>query len=87
LAIFLKNLLVTLVIDEGTKLNITDNQVIGHISGFARKFWHGNTTHRGTDEKVLFYFSTFYHRPLFSTTAVFWPASDAITLKQPLPLD
>ena len=28
------------------------DQVIGHIRGFARKFWQGNTTHRGTDEKV-----------------------------------
>ena len=28
------------------------DQVIGHIKGFARKFWQGNTTHRGTDDKV-----------------------------------
>jgi len=27
------------------------DSVIGHIQGFSRKFWQGNTTHRGTPEK------------------------------------
>ena len=34
------------------------DQVIGHIQGFARKFWQGNTTHRGTEEKVSFEMKT-----------------------------
>ncbi len=28
------------------------DSVIGHIDGFSRRFWQGNTTHRGTEEKV-----------------------------------
>ena len=28
--------------------------MIGHIRGFSRKFWQGNSTHRGTPEKVMF---------------------------------
>lgn len=27
------------------------DSVIGYIEGFSRKFWQGNTTHRGTDNK------------------------------------
>lgn len=27
------------------------DSVVGHITGFARKFWQGNATHRGTVEK------------------------------------
>lgn len=27
------------------------DQIKGHIQGFARKFWQGNTTHRGTPDK------------------------------------
>ena len=30
------------------------DSVIGHIRGFSRKFWQGNSTHRGTPEKVIF---------------------------------
>lgn len=30
-----------------------DKAVIGFVRGYARKFWQGNNTHRGTKEKVI----------------------------------
>ena len=28
------------------------DSVLGHIDGYSRRFWQGNTTHRGTEDKV-----------------------------------
>lgn len=34
-----------------------DKAVMGHIQGYSRKFWQGNNTHRGTEQKVnIIYF-------------------------------
>ena len=30
------------------------DSVVGHIQGFARRFWQGNATHRGTKEKASY---------------------------------
>lgn len=29
-----------------------DKAVTGYVTGYGRKFWQGNNTHRGTKEKV-----------------------------------
>ena len=31
------------------------DSVVGHVEGFARRFWQGNASHRGTKEKVSLY--------------------------------
>lgn len=34
-----------------------DKAVVGYVQGYSRKFWQGNNTHRGTEEKVRFLFT------------------------------
>ncbi|KAJ9576399.1 hypothetical protein L9F63_006755, partial [Diploptera punctata] len=34
-----------------------ENSLTGYVTGFSRKFWQGNTTHRGTENK---YFALFF---------------------------
>ena len=62
------------------------DQVIGHIQGFARKFWQGNTTHRGTEEKVsfemktnFFFFNVCYGNP----RRPIWKLSSEVTVIKP----
>lgn len=37
------------------------SQQLGFIRGFSRKFWQGNNTHRGTQDKVRILMSFLYH--------------------------
>ena len=43
------------------------DSVVGHIRGFSRKFWQGNTTHRGTPEQV----STVWKFQYFSANEIY----------------
>lgn len=34
-----------------------EKAVTGYIVGYSRKFWQGNSTHRGTQQKVIYFFN------------------------------
>lgn len=44
-----------------------ESKKIGHIEGFVRRFWQGNTTHRGTPQSV-----SSYHTLKFICSHIFW---------------